>query len=97
MKFLIKRNSNYKQQYLKKEIFCLILKYILYSEKIPLNIRLKANLLLSSHKNLLIKFNKRCFLTYKKGSFLNFSNLSRISFREQASFNKLFFIKKTSW
>lgn len=97
MKFLSKRNLNYKQSYIKNEFVYLILKYILYSEKFPLSIRLKANLFLSNKKNFLIKYRNRCFLTQKGYSFLNFVQLSRISFRDKAANNELPFIKKASW
>lgn len=97
MKFLVTRNFNYKQKYQKNEFIFLILKYILYTEKLPLHIRLKANLLLSNKKNLIIKFRNRCFLTQKGFSFLRFFQLSRISFREKAANNNLPFISKSSW
>ena len=88
-----------RQLYNLNEINNRILKILAYNTNLSLNIRWKYILKLTKlHKNsYLSKVHNFCVLTGRSKSVFKNIKLSRIKFRNKASFNKIVGISKTSW
>jgi small subunit ribosomal protein S14 len=99
MKFLLIRERLRRHKFKKIESQYIALKAIVHNQKIPIQVRWEASLLLAKivKKNSPSSFKNRCFLTGRSRGYLNFFNLSRIQVLTLARNNNLSFITKASW
>lgn len=93
------RNKILRYNFLKKNKFSKILKYILNNNNNSIKLKYKSLYYLRNidGKNYNQKIVNRCNLTYRSRGVLKKFGLSRLAFKRLASSGKLIGIKKSSW
>ncbi len=93
MRRSIKKDSKYRQAFKKFEVDNLLNKVLLRETLLTKNIQLANKFSITSK----VKIKNKCIFTGRCKSIYSFFRLSRIAFKEEASFGRLEGVSKSSW